>query len=450
MLIEAIQRYHDLLTPAMAAESDEVLQAGLRARGLYFGDRPLCKVLRPHFYVHDDWNYLRDHTEVLLRAFAKAHAACFERDDLRAQLDLEPYEEQLFHLDAGLDVPWTSSRLDSFFVSDERVLSFVEYNAETPAGIGYGDLLSDVFKELPVMHQFQQYYEISDFPGMGHLMGAILLCWRRWGGREHPQVAIVDWSDVPTLNEHEIIRDYFTRNGLHSILADPRQMEFRNGALWVGDFRVDLIYRRVLVSELIQRMGVDNPIITALRARAVMMTNSVSAKLLSKKASLALLSDEQNHFLFDAEEIAIINAHIPWTRRVSDRRTRYQGAAVDLLEFISTNRERLVLKPNDDYGGRGVVIGWESTQEVWDEALRDALTTPHVAQERARPVYRDFPMLLDDGSLDISKRFVDANPYVFYGKTVGGCLTRLSSETLLNVTAGGGSVAPTFILRRKA
>jgi hypothetical protein len=54
-----------------------------------------------------------------------------------------------------------------------------------------------------------------------------------------------------------------------------------------------------------------------------------------------------------------------------------------------------------------------------------------------------------DGRLDISPRYVDADPYVFYGRTVYGCMTRLSSVSLLNVTAGGGSVVPTFLLARK-
>lgn len=63
-------------------------------------------------------------------------------------------------------------------------------------------------------------------------------------------------------------------------------------------------------------------------------------------------------------------------------------------------------------------------------------------------ITRDFPSFIN-GSLDISPRYVDANPFVFYGRTVYGCLTRLSSVSLLNVTAGGGSVVPTFLLARK-
>jgi hypothetical protein len=43
---------------------------------------------------------------------------------------------------------------------------------------------------------------------------------------------------------------------------------------------------------------------------------------------------------------------------------------------------------------------------------------------------------------------VDSDPYMF-GTDVEGCLTRLSTVTLLNVTAGGGSTVPTFVVEEK-
>jgi hypothetical protein len=448
-LSEAVSRYHDLLADDPLAAHQQ-MHAGLRARGLYFGDRPLCRVLRPYFYLQEHWDYLKAESEIILRVFAKAHAACKTDAALRQQLDLEPYEEQLFTLDDGIDVPWTTSRLDSFYLTDQGKLNFVEYNAETPAGIGYGDLLAEVFLDLDPMKRFAQHYHIHSFPGLGHLLGAILHGYRQWGGQRNPQIAIVDWQDVPTLNEHEITRQYVERNGLHAVLADPRALEYRNGVLWAGDFRIDLLYKRVLFSELIRQMGVDNPIVQAVRDRAVYITNSFSCKLMAKKASLAFISDERNAHLFTPVEQAAIDAHIPWTRRVSERKTTYNHHEIDLLPFIVGNRERLVLKPNDEYGGKGVVLGWECSAQDWVGALHDALVNPFVVQERVHTVVRDFPMMLDDDTLDISPRYVDADPFVFYGQTVGGCLTRLSSVALLNVTAGGGSVVPMFVLEKKA
>ena len=40
-------------------------------------------------------------------------------------------------------MPSPTSRLDAFFVADDGTLRFTEYNAETPAGAGYNDALSE-------------------------------------------------------------------------------------------------------------------------------------------------------------------------------------------------------------------------------------------------------------------------------------------------------------------
>lgn len=449
MITEAIQHYHDLLVP-IAHEMQDLMQADLEKRGLYFGKNPVCRVLRPHFYFPDHWEYMAVRTKIVLRAFAKVHQAAMADPEVRTQLDLEPYEEELFSLDRErVLVPWSSSRLDAFYRVETGYLRFVEYNAETPAGIGYGDQLTDMFVNLPVMKAFEKRYEVFRTYGLPQLMGVILRGYSDWGGTVKPQIAIVDWKEVPTLTEHEISREYFERQGYKAILADPRAMEYRNGHLYVGDFRVDIIYKRVLISELLQRMGMDSPIVRAVRDGAVFMTNSFSAKLLAKKASLAVMSDERNAHLFDVEERSAIEQHIPWTRRLEERKTIYQGREIDLLPFISENRNNLVIKPNDEYGGTGVVIGWETAQDEWNQALKNGIEQGCVVQERVTIVERDFPQMID-GALDISPRFVDADPYVFYGQEVGGCLTRLSSGSLLNVTAGTGSAVPMFVIRPKS
>ena len=449
MILDAINRYHDLLQdPAIAEAADAHLRQRLKEEGLYFGKRPLCVVLRPHFYFEVDWRIMQQGLEALLSAFWRAHNVCVVDAKARAQLHLEDYEERLFGMDTGGPAPWSSSRLDTFYVVEDHSLKVVEYNAETPAGLGYSDVLDQVFQELEPFKRFQDHYKIRSLPTQPHLEAALLKAYHDWGGREQPQIAILDWSDVPTISEHEIQCEYLLRRGIPTVLADPRVLEYRGGHLWKGDFRIDVIYKRALYSELAQRLGFESDLLRAIQERSVFITNSPSCKLLFKKASLAFLSDEQNTHVFDDEQQQAIRDYIPWTRVVTDRMTFYDGREIDLVPFIAENRERLVLKPNDDFGGRGVVLGWECDDTGWQEALKNARNSPHVVQEKAPTVQRDFPMWLD-GQLDVSPRYVDADPYIFGGDRVGGCLTRLSPAALLNVTAGGGSVVPTFVIANK-
>jgi len=449
MLRDAINFYHSLLTPEVAQEADTMMRRRLKEETLYFGSRPLCVVLRPHFYTETNWSYIKSSLERVLKAFETLHYALLESPELRATLSLDEYEERYLAVDKVGVPPWTSSRLDTFYLQEERILKVVEYNAETPAGIGYGDILANVFDELDVMRQFREQYHVRQVRSLDNLSNALIDGYRLWGGKEaKPQIGILDWAEVPTLNEHEITRIHFERLGYKAKLADPRTLDYRNGQLYAGDFRIDMIYKRVLFSELFKVMGIDGPVMRAMRDGNVYITNSVSAKMLAKKASLALLSDERNQHLFSDDERSAIDEFIPWTRVIEERKTLFHGKEIDLIEYVADHRDQFTLKPNDDYGGSGVVLGWEASADAWASTLQHSLTTPHVVQERVRVVQRDFPTWIN-GEVDISSRFVDADPYIFGGKTVDGVLTRLSPLALLNVTAGGGSVVPTCIINKK-
>jgi uncharacterized circularly permuted ATP-grasp superfamily protein len=161
-----------------------------------------------------------------------------------------------------------------------------------------------------------------------------------------------------------------------------------------------------------------------------------------------VLSDERNAHLFSAEEREAIEAHIPWTRVVEERRTTYEGREIDLLPFMADHKDELVLKPNDEYGGKGIVLGWEVDGGAWEEAVRTALRDPYIVQRRIPLPKEPYPSLVD-GKAMLLDRMVDTAPYVSHGDYVDGCLTRLSTAALLNVTAGGGSQVPTYVIERR-
>lgn len=445
-LNQAIEHYHGLLRDDVAAETQGQLDAQLRARGLYFGERPLCTVLRPRFLRPEQYRYLQARIDVLLRAFAKAYEAAAADAAFRAQFRLHDWEETLVAEPLRFRDASPVSRLDAFFVSEKGGLKFTEYNAETPAGAAYGDLLSEVFLGLPVMREFLHRFQVRPLPARHLVMHALLSTFQEWRGtREAPRIGILDWKEVPTYSEFLVTVDYFRSQGLECTIADPRDVEYRDGRLMAGDFHITLIYKRVLISELVERGGLDHPIVRAVRDGAVCMVNPFHCKVLHKKASLAVLSDERNAGLFAHDEQEAIDAHIPWTRVVEERHTQYRGQKVDLLEWIVQNREKLVLKPNDEYGGTGIVLGWEVGDSAWEEAVRTARAEPYIVQERIEIPSEPYPSLVD-GTLQIHDRILDTAPFCFHGDYMDGCLSRLSTASLVNVTAGGGSSVPTLLV----
>lgn len=442
----AVALYHDLLLErGDAAELAETFFDTVRARQLTFGDRLVCSVLRPHFISAADYRRVQRASARVMGAIARLDLALAADASLRARVGLTADEEAIVSLPVGYRYPDVSARLDSFF-ADRDSLWFIEYNAESPGGLAFGDVLGQAFADFPVMRQVAQAYQPTQFPIRKWTLDALLTAYRESGRTGRPAIAIVDWREVRTYNEFLIYQSAFEAAGYPTRIVDPRDLEYRDGRLRAGDFVIDLVYKRVVTAELLAREGLSSPLVRAVADGAVCMANGFRAHLLLKKALFAFLSDPQYGHLYTPDQRAAIADHVPWTRLVADGPTTYQGQRVDLLAFAADHRERLVLKPSGEYGGAGVVLGWEASLAEWEAALRHALDGVHVIQERVPVPQEDFP-ILDAGAVRLSPRYLDLDPYVWQGTRTAGCGVRLSGGALLNVSAGGGSAVPMYILQ---
>lgn len=447
----AIADYHALLKDdaTLAREIEERFLERMRERSLTFGGRVLCSFPRPNLVSVPQYEEIRGVCRGILGAIEKVEAAL--GPGLWDLVGLEPEERELVAIDPGYPRSSPLSRLDSFVTKESY--QFVELNAETPAGSSYADTLAEVFLDLPILRRFQERWDVRRFDTAAKLLETILRCYRDAGGRAaHPTVAVVDYEDVPTRVEHHMVRGSFESRGCPSLVCDPRQLDYEGGRLRHAGREIDVVYRRLLVNELLERRDEVRPLLDAVRDRAVVIVNPFRCKPLHKKAIFAALTEDTLQHLFTRAERDAIRAHVPWTRRLVEGKATRFGERIDLPAFVLANRERLVLKPNDEYGGKGVHIGWETSDADWARALDEALRSSFVVQQRVSLRRQEFPQLVADApgtpeALGYRDFVVDLDPYVFDGE-VEGFLTRLSSTSLANVTAGGGQV-PSFLVSPK-
>lgn len=450
MFPEAVRRYHDLLSdPTLAESSRAVLDDGLERARLIFGGRRLSPYLRPHFVTASDFDRICSICETVWSAIQKVKEAAIVDKTIVDKLGLTQIERELIAIDPGYKQVSPTARLDSFLT--QSAYSFVELNGESPAGIAYADAAYDIFSSLPVMKRFAEEYEVKALYGRRYMLDVLLESYEEFLGRKperKPSIAIVDLEGLPTKTEFELFKEFFEQNGHSAIISSPQELEFTNGRLHKNDFEIDIVYKRLLLNEYLPIM-LDYPaLLNAYRAGAICMVNSFRSKLIHKKALFAVLTDKRHEDLFTTTEQLTIAAHVPWTRNVEDEQTDYFGQAIDLLEFASKNRDKLVLKPNDDYGGHGITIGWNTNATQWNEALQAALADgDYLLQARVPTARETFPALTEDGKIEFAEQLVDLDPLLFNGK-VGSAFTRLSFSELANVTSGGGMV-PTYIVEEK-
>lgn len=433
----AVEDYHRLVRDERALVEEMVATwAGrMQAAKLTFGGRLLCPYLRPHFISPAEHERVRAVCRGIFGAIEKAE------DRLGTQLwdrvGVLPEERELVSIDPGYKRSSPTSRLDSFLT--KSAFQFVELNAESPAGIAYFEELTSVFLSLPMLKKFQERWSVRRFESRQRLLDTLLACYREGGGRApHPTIAIVDYEEVPTRTEHHLFREFFERKGYPALVCDPRHLTFEGGRLRHEGREIDIVYKRLLVNELLERKDQLSAFLEAARRQAVTIVNPFRCKPIHKKAIFEVLTDDELQPLFTAEERAAIRAHVPWTRLVREGHSTRFGERIDLPEYVRRHRDRLVMKPNDEYGGKGVFIGWETGEAEWEAALAEALRSPYVVQEKVDLQRLSFPSLIE-GDLQFRDLVVDLDPFVFNGE-IEGFLTRLSGSSLANVTSGGGQV----------
>jgi circularly permuted ATPgrasp domain protein len=452
-----VDYWHTLLTNEAAGLMCARLTDRMRERGLRFGGRVICPFLRPFFLDAADEPRVTRVAETLWRLGERVTEAAMESPEILRQLALSEDEIRLARIDPGYATTSTAARADAFILPDS--LQFAEYNGESPAGAGYSQGLADLFSEEPMMARFRRRFDVRMYRPVEALLEALVASYREWGGTASPpQVAIVDWRDVPTFSEFEILRDAFTTLGVPTIVCDPRDLifepagagpRFRGAGLYTHGQRIDLVYRRVLINDMLAREGECRVLLDAYEAGAVCVANSLRCKIPHKKAFFAVLTDQRRAGLFSAEEREIIRQHIPWTAIVEDGHVVRDGKTIDLLAHLRAHRSQFVIKPNDEYGGIGVTLGWETSEAAWDAALTRALAQRNrgwVAQQRIAIRREVFPVC-EAAGLAMRDMLVDFAPYIFRGR-LAGFLTRLSATGLANVTSGGGQV-PAFVVSGK-
>jgi hypothetical protein len=443
----AIEHYHKLMEADLtsaSAQVDELLQKQ-HDRGVLFGGRPMARSLRPVFISETMYNDIQDTVYTLRQAILKISRAFFNERKTLEELGLNEEEIRLAAIPTNVIRMSATARMDAFLTS--KSFSFVELNAETPAGIAYVHELAKIYRELPIFRAFEKTVPIRFVSPLEHIVAGLLRIYHEEfdGHEERPAFAIVDHLDVPTYPEFVLFRNYLVRMGFICEISDPRDLEIRDGWIYANGQKIDILYRRLLMNEFMNMQDDCVAYMEGYIAQKTCYLNSFRSKLVHKKALFSMLTDPAYSYILDIPELHAIQRHIPWTRRLREQKTWYEGRSTDMIPMVRSNRQNFVIKPNDEYGGAGVTLGFETDQRTWDDSITNGMKLGHVVQQVVDISREPFLVEKADHTWEYARTVVDLDPYL-NGPLMGGCLTRTSMSNLANVTAGGGTL-PLFIAR---
>jgi uncharacterized circularly permuted ATP-grasp superfamily protein len=446
---EAIARYHKLLESEQYRDLGwvEQLHHTMAARHLDLSGKPVSAFLRPHFLTRRQYEALEKGGESLWAAIDRTRQMVLASPVLMNRLDLLPGERMLADVNPGYKHFAISSLLDSHINNGSMRVS--NFGAETPVGVLYQDLLSELFFDAAPMKEFRKRHKLTKIPSVKYLQSALLKAFRDFGGRKTAQIGILEFKqpfETVASREHQLLAEYLTAHGNPAEVVSPEQLEYKNGVLRKGEFTIDVIFRRVRTHEFLVKYDLTvHPLIRAYQDGKVCIVNSFRSDIAQRKAMLDLLTDEKVTAKYPLAERKAIRAFIPTTRVMGERKVSWGSEEVDLLDYVLKNRAKLVLRPNSDSSEVTDFEGASMDDMQWERACKRAIRERYVVQEVVAPVTAKFPISVY-GMLDMKDMRIDVHPHVCIGK-VQSCSTWLTPANSGFSTAVG--VTPTYLLEGK-
>lgn len=308
----------------------------------------------------------------------------------------------------------------------------LEDNLRVPSGVAYMLENREVTKRvLPELFQNYSISPVDDYPSQLHKM-LVSLSPRR-----------VQKPVVVVLTPGIFNSAYFE----HAFLARSMGAELVEGAdLFVGDEnvvymhtvdgpeRVDVIYRRIdddfLDPEVFRTdsvIGVRG-LMRSWRSKKVAIANAPGSGVADDKVVYAYVPKMIQYYLGEKPIVANVET--------------YLCSEKDALQYVTDNIHELVVKPANESGGYGLMIGPKATEEEHEKFKRKIAKNPrnYVAQPTLK--LSTAPTYIDD---KVDARHLDLRPFILTGSenwvTPGG-LTRVAlrkGSLVVNSSQGGGS-----------
>jgi glutathionylspermidine synthase len=427
------------------AALEQGIERWLSEHDVVFAGNTIPFVLMPHFVSPGQLRRVR-HAVVCLSSVLDRFCDAYAEDErLRAELAVPAREDALIRLDPGYSRPLRICRLDAFLQGYD--VKFLEFNADSPAGIGYTDVLHEGLTQAIVLPRVNAEFETAYTPMLPMLVDTLLEAYRQLkAGRpdlpDQPRLALVDVEGSPSVPEFRIVCNAARNAGLEALHGTLDEVEYDGSLLRLQGEPVHLVYRRALLEEC-----PEGDLVAAARDRSAAIVNPFRARVANNKKLFALLQDPRFAHLVEEKERRVIDETIPWTRVLRDGRASYGEWVVDLLPFVSDNRERLVLKPASDYGGHGVSLGMETEQAVWDRLIEDHVEEGDFVVQEYVPVPEEMFPTVEDGHVQMRLKRFNINPFGIGGR-YAGMITRISDQAVINVSAGGG-LLPSVVGRHR-
>ena len=342
--------------PGLLEPGLEAMQARQRSLGNLYGGEPIRSLPDP-LLVDPARAAPLLRRVVSLRRILEAEAMRLVREDRFQQvLGMQDLQADLVRASGQRPGrPTPIARVDGMWVRGG--LKVVEINTDGSTGILDCYALAAAAKEAPALRRLAEGYRLEARSLFRRIAAELVKLHHGAGGEGTPRVAILDWETVKSRYEQQELARRLTELGVPTVWCDPRAVRRTNGRLRGPDGPIDIVYKRVLTSELLDRRSEVEAYLEAVLAGQVLQFDPFTADILYDKGFLAWVQEPEVLGRLRPAQRKLVRGLLPGSRLFPGDPPRRAWA--------EKNRARLVLKPRTEYGGKGVVLGPKVSRKRW-------------------------------------------------------------------------------------
>ena len=392
-----------------------------RSNARYKG-KPVPFLYQPMFFTNEDIESFNRIGSIVMSIGNKVTKKYIESPEYRKMFKYPKLLEELILVDPGYDINIPISRFDLFYSGEDR-FKFIEINTDGSSGMNEDNIFSRIILESESMKPMKAKYEIDYFELIDRWVEESLKVYDGFNKKvDKPNIGIVDFSETGITAEFEAFKNAYIDKGYNAEIIDPRELSYTNGHLYYEDMRIDLIYRRIVTVEFIEKSEEIPDLIEAYRDGAVCMIGSLRSQIMHNKIIFKILHHQDTQEFLTEEEVLFIKNHIPYTEEFSGDNSRF--------EQVKQNKNKYIIKPTDSFASQGVSAGRDFSQEQWEKIIKDCWNKDYLFQEFIEPSTRPFIQFDEKGGLSVKDFNMNIGVYM-YNEGFAGIYTRISRQNII-------------------
>lgn len=400
---------------------EEALDRVSNSTAVYKG-KPIPFLAHPMFVTEEELNQFREIGDVMISITNKLTKEYIHNPEFRKMFNFSKLLEELILVENGYDINVPIGRFDIFF-KDYDNFKFCELNTDGSSAMNEDNQLAQILLGSKALVDFGSQYKLDYFELFLSWVDESIEIYNKYNKEnKKPNVAIVDFIESASTSEFEEFKKAYEERGYNCIIADPRDLKYVDGNLYHENYKIDLVYRRIVTFELIERSSEIEDFIQAYKDRAMCVIGSIRSQIVHNKVVFKILHDEYTLNLLSPEEQLFVKNHIPYTGIF--------GGDISVFNKILSNKEKYIMKPFDLNASRGVYTGRDFSQEEWEEKLLESWNRDYLYQEYCDPYTRDF-IVYEDGE-PIVKEFKQIIGLFMYNEKLKGLYTRIGENNIIS------------------